>query len=130
MWYYVLNNKQNGPTDEAGIKSLLDAGTIVPTTLVWQEGMADWKSLSQTQLAYLITPPAAPPAPAGATTAASMPVAPAPVAYPVYGQLYPQYPQAVQPGYQPYPQPYAQTPYPAAPAYNPMTASKINELDH
>jgi len=60
MWYYVLNNKQNGPTDEAGIKSLLDAGTIVPTTLVWQEGMADWKSLSQTQLAYLITPPAAP----------------------------------------------------------------------
>lgn len=132
MWYYVLNNQQAGPTDANGIKGLLEVQTIQPTTLLWKEGMPDWAPLNRTELAYLLPAavapapyPIVPPPTTAATAAMSAPVqAPAPV----YPQPYPQYPQ---PAYPTYPQP-VYTPgmvSPYAPAYNVISAAKINELD-
>jgi hypothetical protein len=143
MWYYVLNNQQAGPTDENGLKSLLEVQTIQPTTLMWKEGMPDWVPLNKTELAYLLPASAGPsiaapaPAPSAPTTAASAAM-PAPSMYPapaapVYGQPYPQpgYPVYPQPVYQPYPQPVygPAMVYPYGPGYGAISAARINELD-
>jgi uncharacterized membrane protein len=59
MWYYAFNNQPTGPVSSETIQSLLLAGTINMNTLVWQEGMADWKKLGETALAIPATPPQA-----------------------------------------------------------------------
>lgn len=53
MWYYSLNNAQEGPVDEEMIRLLLDTNVIGLKTLVWQPGMSDWKHLEETFLATL-----------------------------------------------------------------------------
>lgn len=64
MWYYNINNQPTGPIDDAAMQNLVKSGAIAPTTLVWQEGMAQWQTLGMTALAPLApvanTPPAAP----------------------------------------------------------------------
>ncbi len=42
-WYYATDNEQKGPVDQAEFDRLIQQGTINPTTLVWHEGMAEWK---------------------------------------------------------------------------------------
>ena len=57
MQIYILrDNQQVGPFTEAEIQAQLAAGTITPATMVWWEGMAEWKALAETSLA-LATPP-------------------------------------------------------------------------
>jgi len=41
-WYYSVANKPVGPVTRAELESLFEAGTITTSTLVVQEGMADW----------------------------------------------------------------------------------------
>lgn len=41
-WFYVVNDEQQGPVDEPGLKSLAAANTVTPDTLVWVEGMGSW----------------------------------------------------------------------------------------
>lgn len=64
MWYYNVNNQPTGPIDDAAMQNLVKSGAIAPTTLVWQEGMAQWQTLGMTALAPLApvanTPPVAP----------------------------------------------------------------------
>lgn len=137
MWYYVLNNQQAGPTDENGLKGLLQAQTITSSTLMWKEGMADWVPFNQTELVYLL-PASINPVIAAQPTPGTAAAVQAQVPYPApaYGQAYPQqvpYPQYPQPVYQPYPQPgYAPVPaypYPYPQMFNPISAAKINQLD-
>ncbi len=45
-WYYTRNQEQQGPVTEADLGNLLQAGTISAETLVWRDGMPDWKPLS------------------------------------------------------------------------------------
>lgn len=42
-WFYVENGQQRGPISETDLQALLTAGKITPETLVWREGMAEWK---------------------------------------------------------------------------------------
>ena len=42
-WYYVEDGKQAGPITEIDLKTLVRLGTINDKTLVWHEGLADWK---------------------------------------------------------------------------------------
>lgn len=42
-WYYAADNEQKGPVDQIEFDRLIQQGTINPTTLVWREGMAEWK---------------------------------------------------------------------------------------
>jgi hypothetical protein len=65
MWYYTVNNQPVGPVDEDKLKQLLASQSINANTLVWKEGMAEWKPLGQTELAKLtggvpMVPPVAP----------------------------------------------------------------------
>lgn len=42
QWYYGSPTGQTGPVEEHEIRALIAAGTIVPETLVWRDGMKDW----------------------------------------------------------------------------------------
>jgi uncharacterized RDD family membrane protein YckC len=46
-WYYVDAGQQAGPVDEAQLQELVTSGKILPETLVWQEGMANWQPYQQ-----------------------------------------------------------------------------------
>jgi hypothetical protein len=42
-WFYVENGQQAGPVDDAQLDALVRSGRVVGETLVWHEGMAEWK---------------------------------------------------------------------------------------
>jgi len=42
QWYYAEGGKQVGPVSDADFQELLKSGRIVPKTLVWRAGMANW----------------------------------------------------------------------------------------
>ncbi len=54
-WYYVEQNEQRGPADQAQLERLVQQGVITGATLVWREGMANWQPYS---LVVVGTPPA------------------------------------------------------------------------
>lgn len=42
QWHYAIDRKPAGPVDWEQLKSLIDAGQLKPSDLVWREGMAQW----------------------------------------------------------------------------------------
>ena len=60
-WYYAKNGQQIGPVSIPDFERLVDAGEITSETLVWQEGMADWRP-------YADLRPTPPPSPTGDQT--------------------------------------------------------------
>ena len=63
-WYYAENNERRGPIDDAAFQGLVANGTVRPDTLVWQEGMADWKPYGQVAGVAGVPAGAPPPPPA------------------------------------------------------------------
>lgn len=59
MWYYESNQQPFGPVSKEVVAEALQAGKITESTLVWREGMTEWKRLAETELAVLVggTPP-------------------------------------------------------------------------
>jgi uncharacterized RDD family membrane protein YckC len=45
-WYFAEANQRLGPVEDAEFRSLRESGRITSQTLVWRNGMADWKPLS------------------------------------------------------------------------------------
>ena len=52
-WYYSQDGKRLGPVNENSLKQLIGIGTINNKTLVWQNGMSEWTTIHQTNLASL-----------------------------------------------------------------------------
>ena len=52
-WHYVSAGQPVGPVDETEFDRLVQAGTIQPETLVWNETMSNWQLLSQVKPASL-----------------------------------------------------------------------------
>ena len=46
-WYYVDEGKQAGPISDEQLDEMFRSGKIKPESLLWREGMADWKSYSE-----------------------------------------------------------------------------------
>lgn len=46
-WYYAQDGQQTGPVSEEQLMQLVSSGRIVPATLVWRAGMADWLPLGE-----------------------------------------------------------------------------------
>ena len=46
LWYYASEDRQMGPVPETELDNLISAGVILPYTLVWHEGMAEWQTYS------------------------------------------------------------------------------------
>jgi Domain of unknown function (DUF4190)/GYF domain 2 len=47
IWFYSEGDQQAGPVSDAELHALVTAGRILPTTLVWRDGMAKWLEFSQ-----------------------------------------------------------------------------------
>jgi uncharacterized RDD family membrane protein YckC len=45
-WFYVVEDGQRGPVDEAQLRSLLKRNVLSGDTLVWRDGMRDWVAAS------------------------------------------------------------------------------------
>jgi uncharacterized RDD family membrane protein YckC len=45
-WYYANGGTREGPVGVSVLRQLIAAGRIVPETLVWRGGMADWAAAS------------------------------------------------------------------------------------
>ncbi len=54
MWYYEWNKQPFGPVSKETVAEALRSGKISAGTLVWREGMTEWKPLTQTELASLV----------------------------------------------------------------------------
>ena len=46
-WYYGKDNSQHGPISENEIRNLLSTKQIDPNTIMWCEGMDNWRPLSE-----------------------------------------------------------------------------------
>ena len=57
VWHYSIDGARGGPVTDEEFEELISSGIITRSTLVWREGMEDWKALS-----VLRPGPAAPPA--------------------------------------------------------------------
>ena len=58
--YYSGSNRQPVIVDESVIPSLIQNGTITPATLIWMDGMADWKPLREIRPDLLSAAPSGP----------------------------------------------------------------------
>jgi uncharacterized RDD family membrane protein YckC len=45
-WYYAINGTRQGPIAQSEFEKLVSTGVINPQTLVWKEGMSEWKPYS------------------------------------------------------------------------------------
>ena len=46
-WFYEKNGKQNGPVEVSELTRMLDAGDLSLDSLVWHDGMDDWKPMGE-----------------------------------------------------------------------------------
>lgn len=53
MWYYHFQNQTFGPVGNEEIKALAAENKVLPSTLVWTQGMSDWQPAMRTSLASL-----------------------------------------------------------------------------
>lgn len=63
-WYYGENGEQRGPVEEHELRGMIAAGKVNASTIVWREGMENWKPLSEIPewSQQLVTPPSGTPA--------------------------------------------------------------------
>jgi len=62
-WYYVKDDKQQGPVPESNIREMFDARVLGPETLVWSESMTEWAPASTVESFRVKTIPSPPPLP-------------------------------------------------------------------
>jgi len=65
QWFYATGGQQQGPVDEAQLTQLRGAGTIGEETLVWREGMANWRPYREAVAASAASSPLMAPPVAG-----------------------------------------------------------------
>lgn len=46
-WYYGENGEQRGPVEEHELRGLIAAGKVGGDTIIWREGMENWRKLSE-----------------------------------------------------------------------------------
>ncbi len=57
QWYYAVGDQRQGPVEQAEFERLVAAGTIRAETLVWRQGMTDWKTYAAVSGAAPGVPP-------------------------------------------------------------------------
>jgi uncharacterized RDD family membrane protein YckC len=56
-WYYVRNGEPAGPISDEELLSKLRLGSILPTTMLWRSGMAQWQPASEVTRTLQPAPP-------------------------------------------------------------------------
>src|SRR5947208_1401881 len=62
-WHFTRDGKKFGPYTAAQLKQYADSGQLVPTDLVWKEGMEGWKPASTVKELFAAQQPPSKPAP-------------------------------------------------------------------
>jgi len=57
-WYYADGDRQMGPIEEEEFLSLVESGRVKPETLVWRDGLSDWKPFASVGIVPSMTRPA------------------------------------------------------------------------
>jgi len=47
IWHYTVDNEKQGPIDFSELANLISTGVVKDSTLLWKEGMSDWKALKE-----------------------------------------------------------------------------------
>lgn len=63
-WYYAVGGQKNGPFGQDEFVRIIGTGAVTDATLVWREGMSEWRPLAEFRGELGLGPPAIPP-PAG-----------------------------------------------------------------
>jgi hypothetical protein len=50
-WFYEFNGEQKGPVSDEELDRLVAQGVVLPTTLVWRDGLPNWTPLAQVRAA-------------------------------------------------------------------------------
>jgi uncharacterized RDD family membrane protein YckC len=72
QWYYSTHGQRLGPVPHAELERLIEAGTLTGDTLLWRQGMDQWKTLDDVRtrdpamFAFTPPPPLPEPTPASA----------------------------------------------------------------
>ena len=61
VWFYESHGKRLGPFDEEEIRELIQSGKITYGTLVWKQGMKEWKLIEDTELIKYLSEVSPPP---------------------------------------------------------------------
>lgn len=56
-WYYVQDGERVGPVTDAAMGDRVQEGGVTPDTLVWREGMAEWRPWREVQKGAGTVPP-------------------------------------------------------------------------
>jgi uncharacterized RDD family membrane protein YckC len=56
-WYYANGGQQAGPVDDAAFENLVRQGVVRDDSLVWKEGMAEWKPYASVRPAPMAAAP-------------------------------------------------------------------------
>ncbi len=54
-WYYAINGQRQGPVQQQELERLVSTGVITEQTLIWREGMTDWKSYGDVRSSGLLS---------------------------------------------------------------------------
>ena len=46
MWYVTARGTKKGPVTESQLRSLIQAGDVVPDDMVWKKGMMEWENVT------------------------------------------------------------------------------------
>src|SRR6266567_4028521 len=56
-WYYVSNSERKGPVEQPEFDRLAEQDVITQSTLVWREGMAEWRPYGEVAAPPVGAPP-------------------------------------------------------------------------
>jgi hypothetical protein len=59
QWFYASGGTRQGPVSESTLRTLIASGAVDARTLVWTQGMPNWRPLGETPLGGILhaTPP-------------------------------------------------------------------------
>ena len=60
-WYYAVGGQRNGPFGQDEFVRIIGTGAVTDASLVWREGMAEWRPLAELRGELGLGPPAIPP---------------------------------------------------------------------
>jgi hypothetical protein len=55
QWYYGTQGQQQGPVTETALRQLMAQGVVTRETLVWRDGLVEWKPMGEVN--ELLAPP-------------------------------------------------------------------------
>jgi hypothetical protein len=56
-WYYSNSGRKRGPVTSSQLKALARTGKLLPTDLVWKDGMSSWQPASKVKGLFPTAPP-------------------------------------------------------------------------